>query len=339
MRGVVLSLAFVSLVVSGCASGPKARAKKFAEETPETRQAIDASFGVAPKAAVNADLSNSVGAGLDFPIIDAHTHTFFAENPVDQKSPIELPLKARADFENELQKAGVVATVAHLVEGDFGYDAVSAKKNVLYCGSVKKVGEDTSRIEQGLKNGKYGCIKVYLGYVHTYAYDAGYEPLYKLALKYDVPVVFHTGDTYTKDGMLKYADPLTLDEVAVKHPKMRIVIAHCGNPWIQSAAEVAYKNENVYLDGSALMIGNLDEQPSEKVEEYMIKPLSWIFGYVENPSKLMFGTDWPLTNIAAYVKAFKKAIPKEHWRAVFYENAFRVFPRLHKFDQKEGSKK
>jgi predicted TIM-barrel fold metal-dependent hydrolase len=146
-----------------------------------------------------------------------------------------------------------------------------------------------------------------------------------MAEKYDVPVVFHTGDTSSTRAKLKFADPLTIDEVAVDHPKVRFVIAHCGNPWIESAAEVAYKNPNVYLEGSALLIGDLDQMPREKVDLYVVRPLSWIFGYVEDPTKLMFGSDWPLTEISSYVKAFKRAIPREHWQAVFHDNAVRVF--------------
>src|SRR5690606_37297494 len=136
---------------------------------------------------------------------------------------------------------------------------------------------------------------------------------YKLAEKYDVPVVFHTGDTYDQDGLLKYSDPLTIDEVAVKHRKVNFVIAHMGNPWIQSAAEVAYKNPNVYIDISALLIGDLRKTSAEDMEEYVIKPIKWAFGYTEDPSKLMYGTDWPLTEMSAYIAAVKKAIPREHW--------------------------
>ena len=39
----------------------------------------------------------------------------------------------------------------------------------------------------------------------------------------------------------------------------------------------------------------------------------------------MFGTDWPLGSIKHYVQAYKRAIPKEHWKAVFHNNAVRVF--------------
>jgi predicted TIM-barrel fold metal-dependent hydrolase len=73
------------------------------------------------------------------------------------------------------------------------------------------------------------------------------------------------------------------------------------------------------------MIGDLKKVPRAEIDEYVVRPLAWIFGYVEDPTKLMFGTDWPLTDIASYVDAFKRAIPKQYWKAVFHDNALRVF--------------
>lgn len=252
-------------------------------------------------------------------IIDAHVHTHFGGGK-ERTSGIEL---SRDSLLREMREAGVVGGIAH-TDGKGGEYTDLRSQNIKHCAGVEAT-VDARRIEKGLKSGQYGCIKIYLGYVHQYAYDPNYEPAYRLAEKYDVPVVFHTGDTYSSQGKLKYADPLTIDEVAVDHPKVRFVIAHLGNPWIQSAAEVAYKNPNVYLDGSALLIGDLSQLPKEKVKAYVIDPLAWVFGYVEDPSKLMFGTDWPLTRIAPYVEAFKEAIPEEHWNAVFHDNAVRIF--------------
>jgi predicted TIM-barrel fold metal-dependent hydrolase len=65
--------------------------------------------------------------------------------------------------------------------------------------------------------------------------------------------------------------------------------------------------------------------PKEKVEMYVERPIAWIFGYIEDPKKLMFGTDWPLTEMKPYVDAYKRAIPREYWMAVFHDNAARVF--------------
>ena len=255
----------------------------------------------------------------ELPIIDAHTHTDFSGGP-ERSSGIP---KTEAQYFKEWKEAGVVGAVAHTSATGANYHDLKSR-NVIHCAGVD-TNVDSARIESGLKSGKYGCIKIYLGYVHRFAYDQQYEPVYKLAEKYDVPVVFHTGDTYTKGAKLKYADPLTIDEVAVDHPRVKFVIAHCGNPWVESAAEVTYKNSNVYIECSALLLGNLSELPKENVETYVTRPIAWVFGYVEDPKKMMFGTDWPLIAIKPYVEAYKSAIPKEHWQAVFHDNAVRVF--------------
>jgi uncharacterized protein len=253
------------------------------------------------------------------PIIDAHTHTDFSDG-IEPTSKIPM---TREQYFKEWVRAGIVGAIAHTASETEPLSDLRSR-NVINCMGISAV-PNVSAIEEGLRSGKYGCIKIYLGYIHQYAYDTNYEPAYQLAEKYDVPVVFHTGDTYSSKAKLKYADPLTIDEVAVDHPKVRFVLAHCGNPWIESAAEVAYKNPNVYLEGSAFLIGNLDKASRSKVDESVVRPLSWIFNYVEDPTKLMFGSDWPLVDVESYVTAFKRAIPKEHWRAVFYENAARVF--------------
>jgi uncharacterized protein len=260
-----------------------------------------------------------VSSGERLLIIDAHTHTDFSGGAERSSS---IP-KTEAQYFREWREVGVVGAVAHTSASGGNYHNLKSR-NVIHCAGVD-INVDAAGIESGLKSGKFGCIKIYLGYVHRYAYDQQYEPLYKLAEKYDVPVVFHTGDTYSSGAKLKYADPLTIDEVAVDHPRVRFVIAHCGNPWIESAAEVTYKNSNVYIECSALLLGNLSELPKEKVEMYVSRPIAWVFGYVEDPRKMMFGTDWPLTAIKPYVEAYKSAIPKEHWKAVFHDNAARVF--------------
>jgi len=197
-------------------------------------------------------------------IIDAHTHTEFS-GKLDKSRGVAI---TQTQYFEEWRRAGVVAAISHThSEGQPSPDL--RDYNVVSCIGVA-AQPNVSQMEDGLRSGRYGCIKIYLGYVHQYAYDKKYEPAYELAEKYDVPVVFHTGDTNSRRAKLKFADPLTIDEVAVDHPKVRFVIAHCGNPWIESAAEVAYKNPNVFLDGSALLIGDLDRMPRAKVDAYVV---------------------------------------------------------------------
>ena len=257
--------------------------------------------------------------GLDFPIIDAHTHTEFSGQP-EPGSHIPYTLE---EYLRALKEANVLGAVAHTSPSGGGYLDLK-DRHVIHCVGIQaKV--DVNRLEASLKSRRYGCIKIYLGYEHQYADSPHYEPAYRLARRFHVPVVFHTGDTYSIKAKLKYADPMRIDDVAVDHPDITFVIAHCGNPWIETAAELAYKNPNVYLDGSAFLVGSLDRFSPEEAEQLVVTPLRWIFRYVNDPSKLMFGSDWPLVNIKAYADIFKKAIPPQYWRQVFYDNAVRVF--------------
>lgn len=253
------------------------------------------------------------------PVVDAHLHADFSGRHEEE---IGLP-GGREALLAEFARAGVVGAVAHTAEYADGL-AEPALPGVVQCAGVREK-VNLGLLKTGLASGRYRCVKIYLGYAHVWAHDRRYKPVYELAAKHGVPVVFHTGDTYSAKAKLKYADPLTIDEVAVDHPKTTFVIAHCGNPWVQSAAEVVYKNPNVYMECSALLVGDLRKAAPGAVDEYFVKPLAWAFGYVEDPKKLMFGSDWPLASIAQAVEASKKAIPKEHWRAFFHDNAARVF--------------
>lgn len=251
-------------------------------------------------------------------IIDAHIHTNFYNKPF----PGSLAMDSREGLAAEMRENHVVGAVSMNHAGDPFVDL--SELNIVNCiGLPGKV--EVEQLDAALAAGTYRCIKIYLGYVHQWASDPAYEPAYQLAEKYKVPVVFHTGDTDSPKAKLKFADPLTIDEVAVDHPRVTFVLAHAGNPWIQSAAEVAYKNPNVVLDGSAFLVGDLEQLTPQQIDTYAVGPIRYIFDYVGDPKKMMFGTDWPLTKWKPYIALFKRAIPKQHWKAVFHDNAARVF--------------
>lgn len=253
------------------------------------------------------------------PIIDAHVHVDFDNQP-DEVSSIEYSEK---QFVTEMSEAGITGFVAHTKDESILPNRFPNLKSSHCIGISEKL--NTQVVEQGLKTQTYKCIKIYLGYVYHYAYDEVYKPFYQLAEKYKVPVVFHTGDTSTSKAKIKYAHPLTIDEVAVDFPNVTFVIAHAGNPWVETASEVAYKNPNVYLEVSGIMIGDLKRSKPEFIKKHLIGPVSWAYSYIESSDKLMFGSDWPITKIKPYKEALMAAIPKESHSKFFYENAARVF--------------
>ena len=180
------------------------------------------------------------------------------------------------------------------------------------------------RVEEELSGGRVIALKCYLGYLHYEPAHPGYRRYYELAGKYNCPVFFHTGDTYSPQAKLKYAHPLGVDEVAVDHPNTRFVIAHLGNPWMTDAAEVIYKNVNVWADLSGLLVGDDVDAASDTVQDVATR-LKNAFRYAERPNRFLFGTDWPLIPIAAYAKFIRSVIPEQHHAAVFRDNALVLF--------------
>ena len=185
-----------------------------------------------------------------------------------------------------------------------------------------------ARVEEVLKQGKVKALKAYLGYLHYDPLHPGYRPYYRLAAKYNIPVIFHTGDTYFPDAKVKFAQPLAVDELAGDLPETTFVLAHFGNPWIRDAAQVVYKNANVYVDLSAFLIG--DEAAFAKMEtdgtiDRTVKRVREGIEYAETPERFLFGSDWPLSPIAVYRQFVERLFPKEHHAAVLGRNAKKLF--------------
>jgi uncharacterized protein len=193
----------------------------------------------------------------------------------------------------------------------------------------KKIDRDhLRRAEEQIRTGRVVALKAYLGYLHHFPNDPGYVPYCELAAKFKLPFFFHTGDTYSPMAKLKYAQPIGMDEVAVDFPAVQFVLCHVGNPWTIDAAEVVYKNMNVWADLSGLMVGS-EEDFTDAAESQgrndVLERVRLAFRYAERPNRFVYGSDWPLAPMAAYVSFIREAIPAEFHDMVFVENARKLF--------------
>ena len=105
------------------------------------------------------------------------------------------------------------------------------------------------------------------------------EALERLGL----PMLIHQGTTFARAGSLLQARPILLDEIALRYPKLKIVIAHIGHPWFDEAIAVVRRHPHVYADVSALVSPPLAALPGARRSaiEYRVE------------HKLLFGTDFP----------------------------------------------
>ena len=181
---------------------------------------------------------------------------------------------------------------------------------------------DLRELAEFLEAGLVRGLKLYPGYEPFYPHDRRLQVVYDLAEEFDVPVMIHSGDTYSPTGRLKYAHPLEVDEVAVDHPNVKLVICHLGNPWLVDCMEVLYKNKNVYADFSGLVQGEI----TEAFEDYMEEQIREVILYAGEPSYLLYGSDWPICSMKSYVAFVRQLeLGDAHRHAILYENARRLF--------------
>ena len=181
---------------------------------------------------------------------------------------------------------------------------------------------DLRELSDFLAAGAVKGLKLYPGYEPFYPYDRRCKVLYDLAAEFKVPVMIHTGDTYTAKGKVRYAHPLAVDDVAVDHPDVNFVICHVGNPWIRDCMEVVYKNKNAFADISGLVLGDF----SERFEQFMLAQVKDMILYAGDPRYLLYGTDWPICRMRTYLKFVRSlGLPPEAEEKIFWRNANDLF--------------
>jgi uncharacterized protein len=268
----------------------------------------------------------------------------------DKRAPGGTPFdetleKLASEIKNEMQAAGVEQALCMPRWQNSADDPLGINETLLITSRVpglhaigiadptRTEKDHFARVERVLRQGKVKAFKAYLGYLHYGPDSPNYRPYYELAARYDVPFVFHTGDTYSHMAKVKYAHPLGVDEVAVDFPTVKFVLAHVGYPWTIDTAEVLYKNNkkeraNVWTDLSGLLVGSAEQFADYRkngVVEKLAGKIREAFYYTECPDRFVYGSDWPLAPMAEYRDLIREVIPVEHHPAVFYDNSKALF--------------
>ena len=137
------------------------------------------------------------------------------------------------------------------------------------------------------------------------------DPFFALAAKYHKPVAIHTGLTATNAALLKYSHPFALAEAAVRHPDVRLVMCHIGDPLLESAIAVLEKNQNVAVDLSGLLEGRIgDMDRFLKENHWYIDTLKGWLVNLHAWDRVLFVTDWPQPNLDEYITLTKAIVPE-----------------------------
>ncbi len=143
--------------------------------------------------------------------------------------------------------------------------------------------------ELGLRGIK--LLPMYAGFRPS---DRMLDPLWQYATLHQLPVLLHTGTTFIAQAPLECTLPRHLDEVAMRFPEVRIIMAHLGHPYEGECIVTMRKHPNVYADISALYY-----RPYQLYQSLMLVQEYGVW------HKVLFGTDYPFTDVNASLEGIR----------------------------------
>jgi uncharacterized protein len=159
--------------------------------------------------------------------------------------------------------------------------------------------------------------------------DPSVDQYFALAEQLDVPVAIHMGtggsgraNLATPKWRGSMGNPLLLEDLLARHPKLRVQVMHAGYPMIDNMLTLLQANSHVYVD----VAGLIWSYPIREVNRYIERLVEAGF-----EDRVMFGTDqlgWP--KLMAYsISLIQNAdyLTPQQKRDILYNNAAR-FLRL-----------
>jgi predicted TIM-barrel fold metal-dependent hydrolase len=143
-------------------------------------------------------------------------------------------------------------------------------------------------LEEGHRNLHLRGIKLMPMYAGFSPNCPEFDYVWEYASKNGLPVLCHTGTTFVRQAPLKHTLPGLIDEVAIRFPEVKIIMAHLSHPYEGECVVTIRKHPNVYADCSALHY-----RPFQLYHSLMLLQEYGVW------DKLLFGSDYPFTTVAA----------------------------------------
>jgi len=283
-------------------------------------------------------------AGVDGrrpPIIDMHLHAYRLD---DGKPPAVNPVTGRpsaarttAELRDmslaEMERYNIVKAVASGPPGTVGRWREAAPERIMVGAFVDAANPlpDLARLRADIQAGRVHVLgELVLQHRGMAPNDPRLEPYYALAEEMDIPVGIHTGigppgtpyDPCCPHFRVTLGNPILVEEVLVRHPRLRLYLMHAGAPYLQETKAILSVYPQVYTDLATVNW----ILPREEFHSYLRELVRAGFG-----KRLLFGSDqmvWPEA-IGMAVEGIESAafLTEEQKRDIFYNNAVR-FLRL-----------
>lgn len=229
-----------------------------------------------------------------------------------------------------LQRYNIVKAI---VSGEHAeeYRAVQPGR-ILASPLLDDLSESVQSLRAAFASGRYQAIAEFAPqYAGLAPNDPSLEPYFALAEELGVPLGIHIGlgppgAAYGDSPKFRIADgdPLLLEGVLVRHPKLRLYVMHAGWPRLDNMVALLYQHPQVYVD-----LGVIDWfLPKPEFYSYLRRLVEAGFS-----KRIMFGSDqmvWP-DAIGRAIVTVESApfLSEEQRRDIMCRNAMR-FLRLDK---------
>jgi predicted TIM-barrel fold metal-dependent hydrolase len=118
---------------------------------------------------------------------------------------------------------------------------------------------------------------------------------YEAADRKGLPILFDAYCTPISDMALEQIRPLVYSKIAAAFPSLKIILAHCGMPFIWEAYTVLKWYENVFSDLSQVL--------EYFKSTYLVSELAWVVRKI--PYKFIYGSDFPEMGLNSYFQEFE----------------------------------
>jgi predicted TIM-barrel fold metal-dependent hydrolase len=198
------------------------------------------------------EMANAIGTSLKEldNVAKERSYNEFEDFVREKAKSFVIPLDR---FVKDLDKAGVEWGVVAVESRDNDKTArIVAKYPHKFVGQAYINPHDTlnsvKELERAVK--ELGLTSLY---VSSYRYrippnDTKFYPLYAKAAELNIPVFIYTHVNFSTTLPHDIAHPRYIDEIARNFPKLRIVAALGGWPWVPELIGIAFRHQNVYID-------------------------------------------------------------------------------------------
>jgi hypothetical protein len=235
------------------------------------------------------------------PVIDMHVHsTTTSPGALAKLDSLNVRYLFLSALASDLRLWAEVDTTRYLPALVFPCDGGRAPITGRPCYDTATDLPDTTWLRGELRAGRIrGFGEMSPQYLGMSPADPRLEPYWALAEEFDIPVGVHMGPgppgaAYEsspvpfKSPAFRMAanDPMLLEEVLLRHKRLRLFVMHAGWPWLESTLALLYAHPNVYVDLAALQTEEV--LPRAEYRRYLRGLVRAGFA-----SRIMFGSDFP----------------------------------------------